>query len=357
MEDLKQHIRSLVMQGDLKEALRCFLDRLPAGDPQLNVASLLVSRHATLETKEISGTIDYREADLERNKITAALLELLQTYQHTRTPKFSVPSYHAFTCNRNEQSELFQVAYYTGTGAKVRFFYLYGDARQGHESLYQRLGYEINNCLYDPESPAPGLVKAPIFEKLKTPVHKNPLLYQINIIKELLIKFKISPRQPVQQVKITELLRSPDLQGCTAEDTVFILLTIDDYNWDAEITPKVVREFIEGFCNAELPVEAPSFFFFFGIEYQKSNEKTKEEVAHAIRERHYGEGLPELSPVLAADINEWFSRYRFLIPGGKTYGDMTHLLFGESYQMDMLDVEVRLKKIIDDHNMGFVLRS
>jgi len=287
------------------------------------------------------------------------LEDLSELYRRKASAHAALPAYHAYTCDRVEQNDAFQIAWYTQPPEKIHFFYMIGDAGQSHHSLFQRLGYEIGGHLLNWEQGNydPGILIR--FFALKPQVNANPVLYQINVVRELLAKFipQVSSLQPIQQRKLSEVLSSNHLQGLGPNDLVFILLTIDDYNWNEHATPAVVKSLVEGFCNCELPENSPHFFFFFGIEYRKENQTVRQQAQRAVEARVKGEYLPELAPVAADFLAEWFSRYRVLIPAGKTADETAKIVFGDAASMDMLDIETQLQKIIEDHNKGLVIRA
>ena len=287
------------------------------------------------------------------------LEDLSEMYRRKAATHTALPAYHAYTCDRVEQNEAFQLAWYTQQPEKVRFFYMLGDADQSHNSLFQRLGYELGGHLlgWEQGNFDPGTQIR--FFGLKPQVSANPVLYQINVVRELISKFipQVSAMQPLQQRKLAEVLTSNHLQGLGPNDFVFVLLTIDDYNWNEHATPAVVKSLVEGFCNCPMPDAAPNFFFFFGIEHRKENQTVRQQAQRAIENRAKGEALPELAPVPADFLAEWFSRYRVLIPTGKTPDETAKIVFGDTASMDMLDIETRLQQIIEDHNKGLVIRA
>jgi hypothetical protein len=83
----------------------------------------------------------------------------------------------------------------------------------------------------------------------------------------------------------------------------------------------------------------------------------RQQAQRAIENRVKGECLPELAPVSADFLAEWFSRYRVLIPAGKTADETAKIVFGDATSMDMLDIETQLQKIIEDYNKGLVIRA
>jgi hypothetical protein len=368
LDTIKQQLKTLIGQCDHAEFFARMGEILRH---EAEVYNDMVMIQSAMNNSGRIGNLDLiSDADkrLRFNNENHALLSIVERirledlgelYRRKVSTHAALPPFHAYTCDRVEQNEAFQLAWYTSPPEKIRFFYMSGDADQRHHSLFQRLGYEIGGHLLNWEQGHydPGVQLR--FFALKPQACANPMLYHINVVRELLAKFipQVNTLQPIQQRKLSEVLDSNHLQGLGANDLVFILLTIDDYNWNEHATPAVVKSLVEGFCNCDLPEAAPHFFFFFGIEYRKENQTVRQQVQQAIQNRVKGEYLPELSPVPADFLAEWFSRYRVVIPSGKTARETARMVFGDSPVMDMLDIETRLQQIIEDHNKGLVIRD
>lgn len=371
LDNLKQELKNLI--GECRhEVFFVRMGEMLRNDTEPYNDAVLI--RAAMNNSERVGDLNLlsdTEKHLRFNKENYALLSIVERirledlsdmYRRKAASHVALPPYHAYTCDRKEQTEAFQLAqldWYTQPPEKTRFFFMLGDVGQSHNSLFQRLGYEASNHLlnweqgnYDPGTQVR-------FFGLKPQVSTNPMLYQINVVRELLAKFvpQVNAMQPLQQRKLSDVLSSNHLQGLGPNDLVFILLTIDDYNWNEHATPAVVKSLVEGFCNCPLPDTAPTFFFFFGIEYRKENQTVRQQAQRAIENRAKGEALPELAPVPADFLAEWFSCYRVLLPPGKTAVETAKIVFGDVAMMDMLDIEARLQQIIEDHNKGLVIRA
>ncbi|MCW5924716.1 MAG: hypothetical protein KIS77_20525 [Saprospiraceae bacterium] len=318
------------------------------------------------------GIIDFREKDRSFNNIAEALLwligrmgiaDLKEQWKQEAAKHIAIPEYHAFTCDRFEQSDQFQLVLIENPASKkIHHFYLYGDARQAHESLHERLGRDLSGHLlnweegdYEPETKI-------LFKTLKPAVHRHPVLYKREVVKTLFAKFfpKINEKEPIDTKNVSHLLGSPYLKDFGADDLVFVLITMDDANWNKDVTPLAVETFISSFLNVALPAKkAPRFFFFFGIEYQKENSKKREEVDEAIQNRKLGgEVLDELQPVPTDEITEWFSRYRkIMVERGKEPREMTEAFFGQHQTRDMKEIEAVLFELICIHNKGLAIRT
>lgn len=328
------------------------------------------AQYNAIRERERKGIIEDNARDTELNQMSDALLQYVDLIQPTdirdamrnaAQSSHSIAPYHAYTVDRVNQNDEFQLAYYENEGRKVHIFHLYGDARQSLYSLCERLGYELGEYLlnWEDKDYRPG--RRIKFETLKPAVHRIPKLFSINTMKQLFAKFypTLSGREPLTGKTINDLLESPGLQDFTAEDMVFVLLTMDDYNWSREVSPQVIKEFVNSFCNTELPANAPRFFFFFGTEYQKDNQKVKEEVADVLQHtpEFSGQALDEITPVAVTDIEEWFSRYRIFIEKGQDARYMRTQLFPNADTVDMQDIENVLLKLIETYNKGLVIQA
>ncbi len=368
LDNLRRELKGLIGKSDYDEVFSRLTESILRNDCSLyNDTILLQSRYRESIRAGNLGLVDFEDKNVSFNSIGQALIWLvdqltLETLQDNLRPRANsrpgIPSWHAYTCDRVEQNEIFQLNYYDapGPGEKLRFFYLYGDARQEHESLFRRLGYEIGGHLLNWEKGDYNPGTKIKFVDCKPQVHENPKLFQINVLRELLARFfePVNNLQPILSKKLAEVLTSPELKDFGTNDLVFILLTIDDHNWREHVTPMVVKSIVEGFCACELPPESPNFFFFFGIEYQKTNEAVKAQVHKAISERSHGELLPELHPVSLKEVSEWFSRYDVFRTPGQEPEAAAAQLFPNAAELDMADVEGRLLEVVERYNKGVV---
>jgi hypothetical protein len=270
-----------------------------------------------------------------------------------------VPPHKSLTCDRVPQCGEFDEVYYTEQREKITFFYLVGDARQAHISLPNRFGHRVSGQHFDPDiDKALPEGRKWVFKRLKPEPASQPnaTSRQLNLLREVFSKFYASPpgRGLLQQT-LAHLCDRSFLQHFTAEDSVFVLITLDKRLWHPVYTPAVVRQFIEGFCRSvPMPDDAPDFFFFFGIEYPQTDDEVKTELKAAIENRSHGHPLSDLEPVPLGEVAEWFTRHEALIPDGKIADDMPGLLFPGENIKDMLDIERQLRAIINLHNKGHV---
>lgn len=315
-------------------------------------------------TTEMGDTLTARPPDY--TPLLQALDERIAEMARENVPETppgyaALPEYHAYTCDRVEQIDKFTPLYEEeSTLPRVNSYYLYGDTRQAHESLYQRLGREIGRHLFNWEKGGNESGSKVLFKSMKPQLSNNPDNSKILMLRHLFAEF-YPPEEikaPIYNKTVADLLGSRDLKDFGPNDYVFVLLIMD--NWKKEITPALVQTFISSFLYATLPSDAPIFFFFFGIEYAKDDDAKRQEVDEAIRNLKLGgnNALPELLPVKARDVTEWFSRYRkIMVAHDSDYYEAMRAVFGNAEQFDMKEVEIKLKELINRHNKGMALRS
>jgi hypothetical protein len=271
----------------------------------------------------------------------------------------SIPDWYALTCNRVEQADLFMPVFFPEDDDQPPppmhlFFYLYGDAKQAHKSLAKRFGHEVAGQYFHWEENPAGETDRPTkkwtMRKVKPQLSSQLNMNRINLFKELYKEFGLDLSAPMSQRRVVDLYKSPVLQHFTANDTVVVILTMDEKNWHPEHTPAVVRQFVTEYFQCECPPDSPRIMFFFGIEYGKDKTEKREQVKKAIDESEHGIRLPELKPVTESDVEEWFSREDRLLEEGTDDKYMRLICFGDFDAMDMADAETYLKKIIEKFN-------
>ncbi len=272
----------------------------------------------------------------------------------------TLAEYHAYTCDRVAQNDKFSEFIYGDIPPpKVNWYYLYGNSLQAHKSLCERLGRDVAGHLQNWEDHSFQAHTKFHFEHIKPEPSRAPMVFKMNVIRDVLSKFfpSLQHQQPLQQQTVATLLKSPELTDFGPADYVFVLITMDDANWDKKTTPDAVRSFISSFLNVKLPPEAPNFYFFFGVEYAQNEETKRIEVEAAIENRLLGgDALPELTPVTASDITAWFSRYSTaMVPPDLEPSDMTNKEFPNTEfpnmeSLDMKKVVNKLEKLININN-------
>ncbi|PSR11591.1 MAG: hypothetical protein DA408_20055 [Bacteroidetes bacterium] len=367
---LKRELKELVGQDKPDEVFRRLLEEVLHNQCEVyNHAILLQAQHNNIKKEEHLGLIDFQEKNLTFNTVSQALIWLIgsleisdlnENLRRENKKHAHLPRHHIYTCDRVAQNEIVQLHYYENPAQKIRHFYLHGDIHQKIDSLYKRLGYELGGQLHNWQDGNYQSEQNVKFITFKPTVHQIPKLFLINLHKELLAHFGLDTYRDVLSRKLSETLtsnvlkREQDGKAFGEGDFVFILITLDQYNWNERVTPEVVKTFINNFCDCELPPAAPNFFFFYGIEYNKENLTVQASVRKHIAEAEHVEKLPPLTPVSQQDVNEWFSRYELLLPKGKTPEELTAALFPNLTEIDMEEVELKLDELTERHNKGLV---
>ncbi len=368
LEQLQRELKRLIRESK-HEDLFILLDKYLRNDCNLyNEILLLDSSLSTAEahfrlnlikSEELRAVIDRVNYSLVR-LISQIRLSHLAAFYKQKFERYTVLSdYHAFTCDRVDHHMKVVEAYFLRPDLKIHHFFLYGDARQGHKSLFERFHRYFSGTLDNWEDPdAQPCVKVKVIECQPSRCG-NATVYQIDFLNKILSQCKAEPslRQKMMHCRINDLVKHSELKHYESHDFVFVLLTVNVYNWTLEI-PKVVDLLINGFCNCQLDKDSPNFFFFYGISYGSDKPEVKEAAIKAVKERASCIiELPELQPITNEDVNAWFSLYPNLIPKGKSDHEMSTWLFGEKTEFDMVDVEGKLVEIIELNNNGMLLQT
>ncbi|MEZ4985094.1 MAG: hypothetical protein R2795_08685 [Saprospiraceae bacterium] len=93
----------------------------------------------------------------------------------------------------------------------------------------------------------------------------------------------------------------------------------------------------------------------FGIEYDDMDTPAKQEVVAAMQQADLLTPLPELGMVYQRDIGQWMERYKQISPNSRTRKELLQQAFGHADEHYMEDVELELKKIIDQYNNNLLL--
>lgn len=155
-EKIKEHVRN----ARLRKALELFRESLSPKDSVSESDILQLSaRNAKLEEKENKGTISVADADLERAKITDAILDLLNGCQSDTTLTALEQAIAALpigkdaelgvlqlvNCDRTKPIRLFKRAFNDKTEAKkpFQFYFISACPNQMPSSFAERILYEI----------------------------------------------------------------------------------------------------------------------------------------------------------------------------------------------------------------------
>lgn len=368
LDNLKLPLKDLVAKNRLAELFRRLREEvLRPGSELYNDAISLEGKWNENQRNDNLGTIDFRDAKVTSSSLNKALLEVIdqiekedlsERYRKIKEDHVFISADFHLTCDRVEQNDAFLEIHYDPPEAlfeshdgKVRFFYLQGDLRQVQDGFVERIGKQLGGFLYNFDEGSYDPEHEPVIVKCKPQTSKNPVVFQIETIKKILSEFDVR-LEPAQKKRLSDLKQSKKLLHKGEDDVVLILLTLDDHNWDKELTPALVRNLYEKFCDCQLPDDSPSFFFFFGLEYSKENTRIQQEISQAIAQAQYGIALPTLEPATIEDVAEWLSRVKEVLTPGTDTTSLAKSWFPNSDRIDMADVYLRLEKFINDHNNG-----
>ncbi len=355
-----QEISRLLVEGKIKEALQAFRtwadthlpERTIDIDLQLSRVSLVEQHH----TQGIMSFADYQTTLLQINKNILTLLEQckqdIERAGGSAGALAALHEYHSYTCDRIDHSDSFRQAF-GQSDKRIQFFYLFGGDMQSHEGFFRRIAYDLEGRLQDYLNPDLEASCQALQLEMTFEFSRQLELYQQNILRSFfsMMGLNANEHEPLLQKDINYVLdRSPRIQGLRAEDFVCIYLHISQYDWEANITPDAARWFINTFCAVDLPIDKPAILVFFAIEYDEDDDQIRSEVQDTIQQSEIVSALPELSMVPQRDIGRWFERYKQIAPTTRARKDLLKATFGDQREHYMEEVEVALKKIIDQYN-------
>lgn len=303
------------------------------------------------DIKEAQGRLQDTQTELQ-----AALAE--QAAQEKPSPAPTPPpsllhEWHRYTCDRSPQDTRFQGI--RQAQASTQFFYFYGLDRHAHQALVERFAYDLEGVLR-------SHLNAEVDKRCRVARALDLVLLlngdadacKTEILASLFTKFGVDPDShgPLLQSQLAELWRnSPELRGLGSQDRVCCYMGIPEFDWEREVTPKVVTWFIDKFCGASLPPEAPAFYFFFGVEFEEEDSPVKAEVEAAIRAGgNRVHLLPELGMVSDRDVKRWIRTYQDFMPNREQRDAIYEAATGGAAEIYMEDLILHLHRIIDQIN-------
>jgi len=346
-------IRQMVSDSQTAVALEALetLVQNKAPDQREHV-SLLQSSYSTAEREYDANLITRDEHGTRLQRVHQAILKAVAELEDDPAKQPTLQDYHRFTCDRVEQNDTFNRLFDQAKGRRSQFYYLYGGDLQSHEGMFKRIAYELEGRLYDYLNPE----LEPACQSLRIEVtfdsSKQLDIYKENIIKSLFasLSIPVNEHEPLLHKNLLYAIQeSPRVQELCEKDYVCIFLHISEYDWDAKLTPTAARWLIREFCQPELPAHSPAFLFFFAIEYDEADEQKVGEIHRAVENSEYIQPLPELNMVYRRDVGKWLEKYKKIAPMSRERKRLFKENFpDEEYYME--DVEIALKKIIDDYN-------
>ncbi len=371
LENLKCELQNLVADAEHDRAFQRLREIVSPKDNNRLYSDIIAVQSRYSEAKRAGNLnlIDFKEINQNFSHVAQAQLwlterisldDLSDLYRTESASHRAIPTIHSLTCDRSRQKSAFDEhhLFEPGPAEKFQFFYLYGDVRQGHESLFKRFAHDLKGLINSRWRQGAAIpAREPVFRVCKPEFSESPRLFEMYVLRDLFACFfePLNDRQINTGSRLIELLESPDIKTMGPDGQVFVLFMIDDFNWRKEVTPLVVKRLFEGFYQCQLPPEAPRFFFFFGLKYSKTNTAVKDEVRDAIDAAVHGKPLVELEPLTIIEIGEWLSRYPELC-GRREALEMATYLFGDQNKsFDMADVEPKLLETIEKYNKRLLI--
>jgi hypothetical protein len=376
LENLKSELRDLVAENRQGDLLRRLIEDLLAEGTRLHDLCVTTSgRVKSWEMATAANTQSKEELGIEQANINGSLLyvlgeissaDLKQDGERTNEEQEFIPPFHAFGVDRAPQEGQFFDEQFEAFDQKVFFYYLHGDDRQQAGSLAERLGFKLvglqltaDDLSADIEADPPLIVHCrPVLRGMRQEQYRASLVHAI--AQQFMGPIPMTQMRGMLNLTISDLLNRPKLKRTDGSQhpIVCINVTVGHSYWRKDLVPGMIRNFYETFCKVELPEDAPTFYFFFGLEYSDNKPKVRKEVSEAIAARQNGSALPELEPVLMADIVNWFAHHGLMIPDGYDAEQLVAENFStEGDQLDMLVVESDLKRLIDKFNEGISLKK
>lgn len=376
LENLKSELRDLVAENRQGDLLRRLIEELLAeGTPLHNLCVTTSGRFKRLEMATAANTQSKEELGIERANINGSLLYILgeisladlrQAGKQGQDTQEFIPPFHAYGVDRAPQEGQFFDEQFEAFDQKVFFYYLHGDDRQQASSLAERLGFKLvglqltaDDLSADIEADPPLIVHCrPVLRGMREEQYRASLVHAI--AQQFMGPIPMTQMRGMLNLTISDLLNRPKLKRADGSQhpIVCINVTVGHSYWRKDLVPIMLREFYKHFCQVELPEDAPTFYFFFGLEFCDNKPTIRKEVADAIAARQNGSALPELEPVLVADIVNWFTHHGLMIPDGYDAEQLVAENFSsEEDHLDMLVVEAELKRLIDKFNEGISLKK
>jgi inactive STAND len=268
------------------------------------------------------------------------------------SPTISLHHDFAYRCDRKDQYEKFDgenSAGFLPKIPKVKWYCLYGDHRQAHKSLCERLVRELSWFYSKSDDPDFKPVARWCLKGIRPQLTRNYESNTYKIARELALRF-LSEEQIYacgDKLSVASLLQSPELKDFGEKDFVFMLVSITDDNWHKETILQTIHAVADTFLKAEPGPEAPRFYVFFGVEYRKGKKEKRAEM-----EKEFAalpNTLPPLDPVKLEDIIAWFDLHNILIDEAE---EMAREIYRDKEELDMIEVEIKLRDLLDKQAMA-----
>ncbi|MEO0723250.1 MAG: hypothetical protein AAFZ63_01830 [Bacteroidota bacterium] len=358
-----QQVGQLIMESKPLPALEQLLAWAKQHLPSITNDIELQFARVNLVVKEFQQGLmtmsEYQTNLLQINKGILFLLEECKKSAPAANIGDSGPTlheYHAYTCDRVEQKDSFR-DFFAAQKNPVQFYFLYGGDLQSHEGLFRRIAYDLEGRLQDYLNPELQTSIQAVQMEMTFEFSRQLDHYQQNILRSFFSMMGLPPNEhePLLEKDLKYILeRSPRTQQLKPTDYICAYLHISQYDWDEELTPAATRWFIDEFCKKGEIASATTFLFFLAIEYDETDDVIRQQVVSALDSAASLRPLPELGMVHQRDIGRWLERYKHLSPNSRTRRNLLRDTFGGTSEHYMEDVELELKKIIDQYNNNIV---
>lgn len=302
--------------------------------------------------KGIEEIITALRGETPDNSATTASTNDDETTASDATDKLVINDHHRYTCDRVDQNDAFKVLFKQKQNNKAQFYYLYGSDMQSHLGFFNRISYDLEGRLQDYLNADLKASCRSLRIELNFELSNNLEFYKENIIKSLFAAFSIpvNDHEPLLEKDLAFAYgKSPNLKGLIKEDFICIFISISDYDWDPDITPQATKWFIKNFCDCLLPDDAPTFLFFFAIQYEDDDDELKKEIESIILESKSIDAMPELNMVKMRDIKKWMNTYKAMVPNKNVRNNLIKQYFSAD-EFYMEDLENTFQQLIDEYN-------
>lgn len=354
-----QEIGRLLVESKPQQALEALLQWVNTHLPDKAIEVQLQLSRVNLVSQDFAkGLITVSEYQTNLVQINNGILLLLEECKkeselaQPNKEQNNLHEYHAYTCDRVEHSDSFRT-HFNQTDQQLAFYFLYGGDMQSHEGFFRRIAYDLEGRLMDYLNPEVDTRTQALQLEMTFEYSHQLDLYKQNILRSFysMLGLQANEHQPLLDRDLAYVLEhSPRVQGLKASDYICAYLHISQYDWDSQLTPEATRWFVQQFCRCDLSTVAPRILFFFAIEYDEEDEDLRAEVKAAMETAEELSLLPELGMVPMRDLGRWMERYKQLSPNSRARKELIRNTFGTEREFYMEDVELELKKIIDNYN-------
>lgn len=361
IEQLQRELKDLVGLSQHDEVFRRLKEEILRSDCDLYNDTIIVqSRYSDSRRAGNLGVINFQEKNLQFNNVSQALVWLIDGIQQanlsaafiqkTQTAGPKIPGFHAYTCDRVDQTDAFERLREQVKPGSRHFLYLYGGEYQAHKSFFSRVAYELEGRYRSDEYSFKTQHRS-VQISFAVDECRDPQVLRERFVRNLFSAFGLMPDEfhPLLQQNLGVLLENSEkTRTLTAKDYLCVFVHISHWAWNKKLTPEAAYWFIQTFCQCPLRDDGPAILFFFAFDYDEDmNPGVRDEVLDAVIEGQNMTDLPELGMVLRKDVALWLVRYQHLFPSAEQRKQILTRQF-QQQEYFMEDVELELQKLIDN---------